>query len=479
MLTIHYISTECYPVAKVGGLGDVTGALPKYVAADVRVILPKYNMPWFEGKTYISEHRGVIDWPDREVPFEVLRVEQEELGFALWVIDIPGLLDRDGVYASRDGHYFDDEADRYTAFQRAYLQWLMSFDDLPDVVHCQDHHTGLIPFLMQHSYAYERLRDTATVFTIHNERYQGAFEWERQYLLPAFDTWKSGLIDWDHKINPLAAGIKCADAVTTVSPSYMAELQSDSYGLEWLFRHESDKLQGILNGIDTEVWDPKKDPLITQQLKRSVAKYKRDNKAALLKGTGLDAAKPLFSFIGRFAVEKGADLLPGIIDILLSQGTEVNFYILGTGDSTIEDSIRRVADLYPDRVHATIAYDEQEAHQIYAGADFLMMPSRVEPCGLNQMYALRYGTVPIVHSTGGLSDSIIDIAIDGGYGIKHDHLFVTDIIAAIDRAIALYAEADAMQAVIKTGMQQDFSWGRSAAAYLQLYQHVSGITHSQ
>lgn len=471
-MLIHYISTECYPVAKVGGLGDVTGALPKYLDADVAVVLPRYDLPWFADRQFTTIYGGHISWPDREIGFEIQQVTDHELGFPFYVIHIPELLHRDGVYSSADGHYFEDEAQRYTAFQRSYLDWIVSFEVLPDVVHCQDHHTGLVPFMMQHAYKYDRLKYVATVFTIHNERYQGSFPWEMQFLLPPFDTWKSGLIDWDHRINPLAAGVKCADAVTTVSPSYMDELKQDSAGLEWLFNHESDKLHGILNGIDTTLWDPKNDPLINITLKRSIPKFKRENKAELLKDSSLDKSKPLVAFIGRFAVEKGADLLPGICDLAITQGLSFNFVILGTGDHTIEEAISNVARLYPDRIHATFAYNEQLAHQIYAGSDFLLMPSRVEPCGLNQMYALRYGTIPIVHNIGGLRDSIIDLQESDGYGIKHEHLFISDLIDALRRGEELYDTSELHQQVIKRGIAVDWSWHRSAEAYKNLYQSV-------
>ena len=273
-------------------------------------------------------------------------------------------------------------------------------------------------------------------------------------------------------INPLAAGVKCADAVTTVSPSYMEELKHDAAGLEWLFKHESGKLHGILNGIDHTVWDPRTDHLLAHNLKRSVPKFKKDNKAHLLAGRGLDKQKPLVAFIGRLAVEKGADLLPAICDLSISEGVDVNFIILGTGDKTIQAAIERVAQLYPDRIEAIIAYDERLAHEIYAGADYIIMPSRVEPCGLNQMYALRYGTVPIVHNIGGLKDSIIDINDPAGYGIKHDHLFISDLIDAMRRGEHLYNDTDRHREVVAAGMQRDFSWAHSADQYRDLYLSV-------
>lgn len=469
--SVYFISAECYPVAKVGGLADVTGALPKYLDTDVKVILPKYKMPWFSDKEYRTIFVGSYHLPHAAVSFEVQEVLGHDLGFPFYVIDVPGLLDRDGVYAGSDGHYFTDEAERYTAFQRAFLDWLNQMETLPDIIHCQDHHTGLVAFMMQFCPLYNRLKNIPTIFTIHNERYQGSFGWEKQYLLPAFDNWKSGMMDWNHQINPLAAGIKCSNAVTTVSPSYMEELKYKSFGLEWLFNNESDKLFGILNGIDTKLWDPKTDPYLDIPLKRSVPKFKQDNKKALLKDTPLDPSLPLVSFIGRFAVEKGADLLTGIIDILISQGEEVNFIILGTGDKTIENNIARLAELHPEHVHAIISYDEKMAHQMYAGSDFILMPSRVEPCGLNQMYALRYGTLPLVHNIGGLKDSIVDYR-QGGYGFKFNSLFIMDIIDVIKRGKHLYYKEEEWKEVQLKAMDQNFSWDKSAQEYLALYKSL-------
>ena len=463
-------------MAKGGGLADVTGALPKYLNADVKVIVPGYRVPWFEGKEFSVVFRGDSWVPHREVHYEVMEVLGHDLGFPFYVIHIPGLLDRDGVYADSYGNYFMDEAERYTAFQRAYLDWMLSEETLrPDVMHCQDHHTGLIPFMKSHCPMYAPLSSIPVLFTIHNERYQGAFAWEKQYLLPMFDNWKSGLLDWDHRINPLASAIRCSDAITTVSPSYMEELKHQSYGLEWLFQSESNKLYGILNGIDTVVWDPKKDPLITHPLKRSISTFKRDNKQSLLEHTTLDPSLPLVSFIGRFAMEKGADLLMGLIDILISEGVQANFFILGTGDKTIEYNVARLEQIHPTRVIARLTYNEALAHQVYAGSDYILMPSRVEPCGLNQMYALRYGTIPMVHSIGGLHDSIKDIDDVEGYGVKFHTLIFNDILYNIKRGLSVYQDTKRLEQLRKRGMALDFSWDASAKKYLELYHQILGL----
>ncbi|MBK6667422.1 MAG: glycogen/starch synthase [Saprospiraceae bacterium] len=237
-MKVIYTSAECFPVAKVGGLADVVGSLPKYlkkIGVEASVVIPAYEMPWFDGKLYKIVHQGSFHLGQEHLYFEVRYFIDDILGFPFYTIHIPSKTDRYGVYAGQNGHYFGDEIERNISFQRAFLTWLRDGNVETDIVHCHDHHTGLIPFMMQYAFEFQSLSRIPTVFTIHNERYQGAFSWSKQYLLPQFDSWKSGLLEWSNVINPLASAVRCAYKVTTVSQNYMNELMYDSAGLEQLF----------------------------------------------------------------------------------------------------------------------------------------------------------------------------------------------------------------------------------------------------
>jgi len=472
-MEVLHVSAECYPVAKVGGLGDVVGALPKYqfqAGCIAKVVIPAYKTRFFETHEFDIVHQAGMWLGHQWYHFNVWKEKSNVLGFDLYLLDIPGLLDKEGVY----GHYNDTE--RFLGFQIAVLDWLNEWQHHPNVIHCHDHHTGLIPFLMSYGYKYGRLRDIASVITIHNAQYQGQFGWDRQYLLPSFDLWKSGLLDWNGAINPLAAAIKCAWRVTTVSPSYMEELYTSANGLESLLSHERGKAIGILNGIDTQVWDPATDPMLPANYDvHTYAAGKAENKAALCKEFGLDPKLPLISFIGRLVIEKGADLLPEIIGRSLYElSGRVNFMLLGSGDPHVEWSLQQTRHYAPFHFNVQIGYNETLSHRIYAASDFLLMPSRVEPCGLNQLYSLRYGTIPIVRSVGGLKDTVTDIGDENGFGIRFIHAVGWDVCRAIGRAVTLYEDQEVtMQHIRQYSMQLDHSWDTAAKQYLSLYQSIA------
>ena len=345
------------------------------------------------------------------------------------------------------------------------------------MVHVHDHHTALIPFMMQHCFAYRHLSGVPTVLTIHNGQYQGWMGWDKSNYIPAWDTWQWGLLDWSNTINPLACGVKCADRVTTVSPSYMEELTENANGLEQLFRMERMKCTGILNGIDTQVWDPEKDTYILDNFSISDAEAgKQLNKKKLCDDFQLDMEKPLFVYIGRMVGEKAADLLPQAINDAFSHiGSKMNFLILGSGDPSVEEQLSAMNNGYVGYYNSQIGYNEKLSHQMYAGADFLLMPSRVEPCGLNQMYALRYGTIPIVRRTGGLKDTVIDFGEPNGYGICFNYATVWDITYSIHRAVELYDDKEKMKSIIGQIMQIDNSWETSSEKYINLYQSIRQI----
>lgn len=471
MKVIH-LSAECYPVAKIGGLGDVAGALPKYLnlaGVEAAVVMPFYERKFVQENEFETVFQANTFLGDRPFFFEVLKEWTGKLGFDLYLIKIPGLLGRTEVYG------YEDDIERFVAFQLAFLDWMLWSGNQADVIHCHDHQTGLVPFLLYHSYRYKTLSHFRTVFTIHNGQYHGAFNWQRSYYLPEIDPWKTGLLDWSGGINPLASAVRCADAFTTVSPSYLKELAVHSNGLEYLFELEKAHGTGIINGIDTDVWNSKTDPMIANNYTvKTVSTRKPKNKTWLCKQFGFSSDKPLFTFIGRLVVEKGADLLPEIFrQMLADDENPVSILVLGSGDKETEDELAALKEAFPGKYNAYIGYNEELAHRIYAGADFILMPSRVEPCGLNQLYALRYGTMPIVNSTGGLKDTIIDIDEPGGYGIKCNAATVDAVFTGIKRAIELFKNTAELQLLYPKMMALDFSWNRSAKEYIQLYHNLN------
>jgi starch synthase len=473
-MRVYHLSAECYPVAKVGGLADVVGALPKYqklLGIDAAVVIPYYDRKFTRENKFDVVFSAVTLLDKRRLYFEVLKESTDKLGFELYLIKIPGLLDREEVYM------YPDEREQFMAFQLAFLDWISYSQQSPDIIHCHDHHNGLVPFLLYHSKLYTRLAHIPTVFTIHNGQYHGVLGWDKLSYLPEIDTTQIGLLDWAGAINPLAAAVKCCWKYTTVSPSYLQELTISSNGLEYLFYIERAKGSGIINGIDTEVWNPKTDPMIPINFASAkLAQGKEKNKEAICEKFGLSADKPLISFIGRLVLEKGADLIYDSVKRSLADHPEgVNFVLLGAGDPDLEKDFLQLWELFPGKVGVFIGYDEALAHLIYAGADFLLMPSRVEPCGLNQLYALRYGTVPIVRSTGGLKDTVIDFGDEGGYGIRFNDVTVTDICYSVSRAVTLYDNKTQLQLLRKRMMALDFSWDRSAKEYITLYESLKPV----
>ncbi len=473
-MRVLHVSAECYPAAKAGGLGDVVGALPKYqndLGIEASVVIPKYRVPWIKKHAFKPVFSGAFFLQNDYIPYAVEAAEDVDLGFPFFLINIKGAFDRSGIYGEHGGGYADN-TERFLFFQQAVLDWVMHMETPPQVLHCHDYHAGLIPFMAANCPTYAPLKELATVFTIHNGEYHGSFFWDRADLIPHFDAQVRGLLDWNGYINPLAAGIKAAWKVTTVSPAYLQELSQYANGLENLVRSESAKAVGILNGIDTAVWDPKTDHYLPHRLESKVAAFKKANKEALRRRFSFNPELPVITFIGRLVREKGADLLPDLIRSVLDSGTRVAFLILGTGEHHIHEAFRQMQPLYQGRFDAALEYNEGLAHTLYAGSDFLLMPSRVEPCGLNQMYAMRYGSLPIVRSVGGLKDTVIDLGADpkAGTGFRFDPFQVEAATRPIWRAAQFYFESpDAFKKVRSRNMKLDFSWERSAATYQEIY----------
>jgi len=472
MIKSLHISTECYPAAKAGGMGDVVGSLPIYLSeagVNASVVIPKYSNKWFSEESFSPIAKGKFLLGKETVKYQVEKLVSKNLGFPLYCISIPGKFDRPQIYLGEDGEAFPDEPERNLSFQISVLEWLKKGKQSFDALHCHDHMTGLITFMIKHVKKYQALKNIPTFFTIHNGQYRGVWDWSKGDLIPSYDSKYDGLLDWDDKLNCLATSIKCAWRVNTVSPSYMKELLADLGSLTPLIREEEAKCSGILNGIDDKVWDPATDELLDNHLEKGDwDKFKSNSKRTLCKKVKLGKKKALLSFIGRFAYEKGADLIAPAIDQYLRREQDINFMILGSGDSRIEEDVKALAKKYPKNVACSIAYNEKLAREIYAGSDFMIMPSRFEPCGLNQMFCMRYGTIPVVRAVGGLIDTVPDIEQKGNGIVFHDAT-VLDILLAFTRASKLFSNKKKFITLRDKIVKLDFSWNKSAKAYAALY----------
>ncbi len=476
-MRILFVSSEIHPLMKTGGLADVSASLPRALQAlghEVTLLMPAYRdaltaaIPF--GIRIAATH--TIDGHH----LRLLQTRQPHARNRLWLLDCPALFDRPGnPYHGADGEEYPDSAERFALLCRSAA--LLAEDRLglgwqPDVVHCNDWQTALVPLLLRSA----RPRP-ALVFTIHNLAYQGLFPAStlQRLGLPARH-WHSDGLEFHGLLSFIKAGIVFADRVNTVSPRYAEEILQPEFGhgLDGLLRHRADVLSGILNGIDTNAWNPARDPALVSRYGIATLTRKADNKLALQKELGLaaDAATPLLAFIGRLAEQKGIDLLLTALPELLNHPCQAA--ILGSGDPASEHALAALARAHPGRVAFHAGYDEALAHRIEAGSDVFLMPSRFEPCGLNQMYSLRYGTVPVVRAVGGLADTVVDATpaavTDGSAnGFRFDADIPTALVAATRRALALYAQPQAWRQLQATGMRSDLSWRRSARAYEQLY----------
>lgn len=468
MLKVLFVSTECYPYAKAGGMGDVVGALPKYLRyhdVDASVILPVYDRPLFHQHFEVI-FESQIDFPDRTRSFQI-REYQNQYGFSFYGVHCEELFFRESIYLGEDGHGYPDEIHRNLFFQRAILTWWNIDPNRFDLVHCHDHMTGFIPFFLKYGRAYPHLVSKPSFFTVHNAIYRGRMPWSFSGYLGSYDEWKWGLLDWSGKMDGLASALRCADKVNVVSPNYLKELVESGHELEWIFNEFPDKFVGLLNGVDVDVWSPETDQHIVAHKTKGIADFKKRNKAPLTSSFS-HRNLPLFCFIGRFAHQKGVDILIDAIRSLLSDGMEANFALLGSGDRQLEEQVFMLAEEFEDHVHYESGYNEPYSHQLYAGSDFLLMPSREEPCGLNQMFAMRYGTIPIVHATGGLVDTVPDIDV-GGNGFAFSPLSVYNLQAAIIRAVHFYGESRKMSRLRNKVIDIDFSWRNAAGIYAKEY----------
>lgn len=474
---ILFVTSEVHPLIKTGGLGDVSGALPaalKALRQDVRIIMPAYRDAMRRNGPYTIA--SLVFHPESH-PIRLLEGRLPGTSIPLWLVDIPSLFDRPGnPYLGPDGRDWHDNALRFAMFARAVTAISLNqagLDWHPDVVHCNDWQTGLVPALLSLS-----APRPATVFTVHNLAYQGLFPPEllQQLGLPTA-LWTMDGLEFYGELSFMKGGLMFADMINTVSPTYAEEIRTPEYGyrLDGLLRHRAERLVGILNGADYKEWNPAGDSHIPHHYDRDNLQGKAADKAALQKQLGLarDVTLPLIGFVGRLVEQKGVDLLLAVLAELLEQTVQVA--ILGSGNKAFEQALSELAGHYPQRCHVTIGFSETLAHRIEAGADLFVMPSRFEPCGLNQLYSLRYGTVPVVRRTGGLADTVVDFAAadEDATGFVFEEASPVALASALQRALDLYrSEPDTWRQLIRNGMRQDFSWQQSARAYLDLYQQA-------
>jgi|DewCreStandDraft_5_1066085.scaffolds.fasta_scaffold00162_82 starch synthase len=479
-LSIIFAVSEAAPYAKTGGLADVAGALPRALAkldVEVAVILPRYR----------GERAGAVGHCVTErltVPFAfgtktVAIYADEHKGVPFYFVDAPEYFDRPGIYGPNPDEEYPDNVERYAFFSRAVIEWARQRERPPDLFHCNDWQTGFIPLYLQTAYGAEPFFErTRTLFTIHNIGYQGLFSPTllARFGLPPEVYRTEGGIEFYGSASAMKAGIVFATAISTVSPKYAQEIQTPEYGqgLDGLLRARAARLVGILNGVDYEEWNPATDPFIAANYSVEAPEGKRLCKADLLRTLGLpeDLDRPVIGSVSRLVAQKGFDLVREAAEGLLHTG--IAYVLLGSGDRELEEFFRDWQRAHPDRVGVYLGFHNELAHKIEAGADMFLMPSRYEPCGLNQIYSLKYGTVPIVRATGGLDDTIqpFDPTTRSGNGFKFFEYRADRLLAAVREALRVYADPSLWRACMENGMRADFSWERSALQYRELYERV-------
>jgi starch synthase len=471
-------SPELYPFVKTGGLADVTGSLPKILkklGIEARVILPKYK--GMEEFGFPLRYRNYkISCQVSQAFIEAEIVESEYDGVTAYLVEKDEYYYRDYLFSTPDGDYLDN-AERFTFFSKSILEAIKVLDFVPDVLHCNDWETALVPFLLKTLHKDDpQLKDVATLLTIHNLGYQGLFWHHDMHLLNVgWEYFTPDYIEFFGKINFLKAGIVFSDILNTVSKHYSMEIQTPEFGhgLDGILRTRKSDLYGIVNGIDYEEWSPEKDRFLPAQYSADDMSNKLVCKKNLQEAFSLPVNQeiPLLATISRLADQKGFDLIYSSLEEMLALGGGLQYIVLGTGDRKYHDLFTGLAKKFSKSFAIKIVYDNSLAHLLEAGADMFLMPSRYEPCGLNQLYSLRYGTVPIVRGVGGLEDTIIDytVAPTEGTGFKFYDYSKTSLLDGIERALNVYRSKDNWSRLMRTCMAADFSWERSAREYVGLY----------
>lgn len=481
-LRVLFLASEAAPFAKTGGLADVAGALPdalKRQGVEVAVGMPFYRVAREAGFSTRPLLSGL------EVPLGGAALKGGVIetatpkGVPVYFFEREDLFDRPNLYATAEGDYYDN-LERFAYFSRAALIFAEHLGSPIDIIHCHDWQTGLVPAFLKTLYrGAPFFAQAASLFTIHNLGYQGLFPEEKLAVcgLPAEAFQPEGVEYWG-RISLLKAGMVYADALTTVSPAYAKEIQTPEFGLgmEGVLQKRSADLYGILNGADYAVWSPDNDPHIPYPYGPEHLEEKVRNKEALLDELGLKEDfkdRPLFGMVSRLSAQKGCDLLLQVLENMVGLGAGV--VILGSGEEAYQRQMEKAARRNPDAVSVSIGFDESLAHRIMAGVDLLLIPSLYEPCGLTQMYALRYGTVPVVRATGGLDDTVVpfDPETGAGNGFKFGPYAPEALMGAVNEAVRLYAEPATWRTLMGNAMKEDFSWDRSARRYVKLYQAIT------
>ena len=483
---IAFAASECVPFSKTGGLADVVGALPRALAAlghQVSVYLPRYR------QTKLADPQTVVR--SITIPFDdkyrfcsvVTAGANTPAGVRFYFVDYPPYFDREALYGGPAGDYADN-AERFALFSRAVLE-ASKVLGVPHVFHCHDWQSALVPVMLRTLYAEDpAFREVATVFTIHNMGYQGLFSPDTLPLLMLpWDLLTISKMEFFGQVNFLKGALVLSDYVTTVSRKYSQEIQTTEYGfgLEGVLRDRAATVTGILNGVDYDEWSPQTDKFITAKYSPLDLSGKLQCKHDLLHAFGVtsaDSKVPVIGIVSRFAAQKGFDLIAQIMDRLARE--EMIVVALGAGDKTYEEMFQRLNKQFPNKIATKVAYDNAIAHKIEAGADMFLMPSRYEPCGLNQIYSLKYGTVPIVRATGGLDDTIEpwDARTGKGTGFKFSDYTGEALLATIKQALLAYRDPSSWQTLMRNGMSRDFSWGASAREYGKVYDRARQVRAS-
>lgn len=477
-MKILFVSAEMSPFAKTGGLADVAGSLPIALAElghDIRVVMPKYSL--IKGDfEYAADFPVQMDnWVETcvirktEVPY---KVHGRKKGLPVYFTGSYRYFDREGIY----GHF--DDADRFIFFCKAVLGMLPHIGFKPDIIHCNDWHTGPLCLLLKEQYSSDEFYSSiSTIYTIHNLEYQGNFSSQVIHLLNrGYEVFTSEKTEFYGMFSFMKAGLVYSDIISTVSAVYAREIQTQQYGerLEGLLSKRSKDLYGILNGISYEEFNPETDKAIAKNFGISNFADKKENKSALQKEMGMPLADvPVIGLISRLSGQKGLNLIIEEIDDILRK--DIQFVLLGAGDDYYQDQFRRIAAQYPGKIAVHIGFNAHLAPQIYAGCDMFLMPSRFEPCGLGQIISLRYGTIPIVRATGGLAETIVDYNADSeqGNGFSFNNFSSVEMLDAIERALKTYnEEPDKWEKLVVRALETDFSWNRSAKKYEDLYKHA-------
>lgn len=477
-MKILLATSELSPLVKTGGLADMVSALAGALAnegCDVSIALPYYSK--IQADTLdIGEVSVMVG--DDSVSGRIHKTVLPNTPIPIYLISQDGYFQRDGIYNEKGAEY-DDNLHRYTFFCRAILELIYRGIVQPDIIHANDWQTGLLPVYVKTDYGHKSsFKHIHSVFTIHNLAYQGSFPAE---MFPVtgigWEHFHMEALEFYNHVNLLKGGIVYADAITTVSPTYAKEIQTPAFGcgLEGVLQNRNDVLSGVLNGVDYSIWSPDNDQQISHPYNIENAPEKKQlNKKTLQSLFGLPEAhpnQPLFGVVSRLAGQKGLDLLADIAPTLFELGAQLT--VLGSGDPHLQSRFEWLQSEYPKQCGVKIAYDEKVAHQIEAGADMFLMPSRYEPCGLNQMYSMRYGTIPVVHNTGGLADTIIDIEVNpNGNGFSFDEPTADALLTACKRAMAYFQQKDFWNKLIRQAMEQDYSWKTSAMKYKVCYEQL-------